>query len=350
VATKDVWPVVAQLADVWSQSELVQEFLAQHPERTDDTGAVTEALRNMQAGTWLLTEAPLLTTMWEPLAAQLPLVQVNDELRAYLRTVQPLGQVLESTVCWVRSRMPLYPHIPAPQFASRGYRRTEKAGKRLSWRQQCLAAGLEAEPSPPAVARILHLDEAVVASVSNEVLRTLMSSEEWESYASLTESLTTDDLDALADARRRVNVLLNPRNVNEYENSRMERRHAYRREQVQNVVDALEGTPKHLAIAFEAIDDLIDHALVNVHGQLVVSGSPTSVEPEALEVDGIEVSFRYSGDIAPGVGSSVRLSDPLVPEVVLISDIGFQFGQPDFNGLKYRGKRLPSSEHAFATD
>jgi hypothetical protein len=350
MATKDIWPAVEQLADVWSESELVQQFLAQHPERTDDNGAVTEALRNMQAGTWLLTEAPLLTTMWEPLAAQLPLVQLTNEVRSYLRSVVPLGQVLESTVCWLRSRLPMYPHIPAPQFASRGFRRTEEVGKRLSWRHQCLAAGLETEPVPPAVARVLDLDEAAVTSASQEVLSALMSSEEWQRYASLTEALTAADLDALAAARKRVNVLLNPKKVEEYEDSRLERRHTYRREQVQSVVDDLEGTPRDLANAFEAIDDLIDHALVNVHGQLVVSGPPATIDPEDLEIDGGEVKFRYSGDNAPGVGGIVRLADPLVPDVVLLHSIGFQFGQSDFNGLKYGGQRLPASEEAFVID
>ncbi len=69
-----------------------------------------------------------------------------------------------------------------------------------------------------------------------------------------------------------------------------------------------------------------------------------------LEIDGVEVTFRYSGDSAPGVGGIVRLADPLVPEVVLLHSIGFQFGQPDFNGLKYGGQRLPASQQAFVID
>jgi hypothetical protein len=89
---------------------------------------------------------------------------------------------------------------------------------------------------------------------------------------------------------------------------------------------------------------------VNVHGQLVVSGPPATIDPEELEIDGGEVKFRYGGDNAPGVGGIVRLADPLVPDVVLLHSIGFQFGQPDFNGLKYGGQRLPASEEAFVID
>jgi hypothetical protein len=55
---------------------------------------------------------------------------------------------------------------------------------------------------------------------------------------------------------------------------------------VQSVVDELQGTLTNLANAFEAIDDLIDDALVNVHGQLVVSGPPATIDSEGLEIDG----------------------------------------------------------------
>jgi hypothetical protein len=47
-------------------------------------------------------------------------------------------------------------------------------------------------------------------SALQEVLSTLVSSEEWERYASLTEALTAG-LGVLSDARKEVNVLLNPK-------------------------------------------------------------------------------------------------------------------------------------------
>ena len=347
MATEDIWPAVERLAAVWSGSELVQEFLARHPARTDATDSVTESLRNLQAGTWVLTQMPLVTAMWEPLAAQQPLVQLTDELRSYLRTVAPLGLAVESMVCWARSRLPLYPKIPVPQFSSRGFRRTEEFGTRLSWRQQCLASGLEIDAAPPGVANILKIGEAALQSSSQDVLEVLMSSTEWQTYSDLASTMTAADVEVLDAARRRVGVLLNPTKVNEYEDARMERRHAYRKQQVQLVVDELEGRPRELADAFDVIDDLIDHALVNVHGQLVVSGKPPIIDPADLEVEGAQVSFRFHGDNAPGVGESTRLNDVLVPGLVLIDGISFQFGQSEGGWIAYTGQRLPGSQDAF---
>jgi hypothetical protein len=347
VTTEDIWPAVEQLAEVWGTSELVQKFLERHPAQTDDTGVVTEGLRNLQAGTALLTKMPLNTAMWEAFAEQLPLVQVDSEMRSYLRAIAPIGHALESTVCWVRSRVPLYPRIPVPQFASRGFRRSEEAGERLPWRQQCLAAGLEREPTPPGVASILAIDDAKITSASAEVLEALVSSSEWRRYSDISSEMTGEDLAILDAARHRVGLLLNPKVVDEYEPARNERRLAYRRTQVQTVLDELHGRPRELADAFEVIDDLIDHALVDVHGQLVIWGRPHTALVTSLEVDGREVSFKYHGDDAPGVGSLMRLDDPLVPEVVLTDGLAMGYNQSEGSWLSYTGQRLPGTQAAF---
>jgi hypothetical protein len=192
-------------------------------------------------------------------------------------------------------------------------------------------AGLERESTPPGVASILAIDDGTIRSASEGV-----------------DALTGEDVEILDAARRtRVGVLLNPKNVNEYEPSRLEGRHAYRRNQVQTIVRELQGRPRELADAFEVIDELIDHALVNVHGQLVISGRPHAVVPANLEVDGREVSFRYHGDGAPGVGGMLRLDDPLVPEVVLTDGMAFGSNQSEGSWLGYTGLRQPGSQGAF---
>jgi hypothetical protein len=219
VATEDIWPAIEHLAEVWGASELVQRFLDQHPAQTDDTGIVPEALRNIQASTTLITMMPLVTTMWEAIAEQesVPFVQVTDELRAYLRAITPIGHAVEITVSWVRSRLPLYPRIPVPQFASRGFRRTEEAGDRLSWRPPHLIAGLASEPMPPGVGTLLAIDDPTIAAASERVLDSLVSSAEWQRYSELVDTLTDEDVEILDTARHRVGVLLNPKIVNEYE-------------------------------------------------------------------------------------------------------------------------------------
>ena len=215
---------------------------------------------------------------------------------------------------------------------------------------QLLAAGLEGYSAPPGVANILQVDEVTVDSAARSLMDALVGSAEWTGYAQLTEALTDEDHRALKAAREHINVLLNPRNVNEYENSRMDRRHAYRAEKVNEVVKELVGRPREFADAFGAVDDLIDHAVLNVHGQLVLSGPPTTIAPEELETDGNFVAFKYRGDDPPAPGDIVRLSDPLVTEVILISGSNLSFNQDEGSWFDCTGEKLPGSRDAFQSD
>lgn len=346
MSTEDVWPAVQALAATWSSSPLVQTFLTRHPAHNDSDDVVTEALRNLQGGVTVLTETPLWTSTWEQVAQQVPSIQLTVEVRDYLRTIAPLGHAVESTVEWVRSRLPLYPAIPVPQFSPRGYRRSPEYSRRLPWSQQILQANLQAESAPPSVAVILGLDSSEVLSGAMHVVAMFTDSAEWQRYADLAAALTEQDRRVLDDARHRVGVLLNPRLVNEYEPARNERRNQYRRQRVAEVIAELNGRPKELADAFDAIDDLIDRALVNIHGQLVVRGGVPLIPPINLELDGLQASFEFDGDEVFGVGESVRLDDPLAMGVYLIDGMSFNFGQ--FEGLKmtYTAQRLPATENA----
>ncbi|WP_181724502.1 hypothetical protein [Nocardia gipuzkoensis] len=347
MSTEDVWPAVQALAATWSDSPLVHTFLARHPAHNDSDDAVTEALRNMQGGATVLTETPLWTSTWGQLAQQMPLVHLTGEVRDYLRTIAPLGHAVESTVGWVRSRLPLYPAIPVPQFSPRGYRRSPEYSRRLPWSQPILQANLQAEPAPPSVAVMLGLDSHEVLSSAENVVAAFTNSAEWQRYADLAAALTEQDRHVLDDARRRVGVLLNPRVVNEYEPARNERRNQYRQQRVAEVVAELNGRPKELADAFDAIDDLIDRALVNIHGQLVVRGDVPLIQPINLELDGLQASFEFDGDEAFNVGESVRLDDPLVMGAYLIEGMGFNFGQFEGSRMSYTAQRLPATGNAF---
>jgi hypothetical protein len=142
--------------------------------------------------------------VWEQLAEQIPLVQLTDEVRSYLRQVAPLGQAVGLTVGWVRSRLPLYLKIPVPQFSPRGFRRSPEFSFRVPWAREFLSAGLQAEPTPPNVARILGVAEQEVQTSAEDVLAAFISSSEWQKHANLATSLTDDDRELLDAARHRV--------------------------------------------------------------------------------------------------------------------------------------------------
>ncbi|WP_340406954.1 hypothetical protein [Gordonia malaquae] len=342
--TDDVWPALQALAATWTNSPVVQTFLAHHPARNNRADPVTEALRNIQAGSFMLTEAPLWTTHWEPIARQLPLVEVDREVRNYLREIAPIGRAVESTVSWVRSRLPLYPAIPTPQFSPRGYRRSPEISHRLPWMQPLLQANLQSEPAPPGVECALALHTDSVADGAQDVLAALIGSGEWQCYTDLAQALTQQDRTDLDDARHRVGAALNPRLVNDYEPDRGERRNQYRRARTAEAVAGLSGRPMEFANAFEAVDDLIDDALVSIHGQLVIRGEIPVVSPTNIELDGLNARFELEDDGPLNVGESIRLDDPLVPGIYRIDDISFSFNSIEGGISRFSARRLPGAD------
>lgn len=348
VSTEEIWPAVQALATTWSGSPLVQTFLERHPAHSNDSDdVITEALRNLQAGCAVLTETPLWTSTWEQIAKQIPSIRLTGEVRNYLQTIAPIGHAVESTVGWARSRLPAYPAISVPQFSSRGYRRSPEYSRRLPWSQPILQANLQAEPAPPSVAVMLGLDDHDVLISARDVVAAFANSAEWQRYADLAAALTEQDRRVLDDARHRVGVLLNPNLVNEYEPARNERRNQYRRQRVAEVIAELDGRPKELADAFDAIDNLIDRALVNIHGQLVVRGDVPLIQPVNLELDGPQATFAFAGDETFNVGESVRLDDPLAMGAYLIHGMSFNIGQFEAPKMKYTAQRLPATGDAF---
>jgi hypothetical protein len=110
----EAWVAVEHLAGVWRQSPVIHRLLANLPDHNDSQHGVPEALRNIQAGTGIITSHPLITLAWEAMAAQMPFVKVDGQVTAFFRSVLPAGYAAEASVAWVRSHLLRFPTIPAP--------------------------------------------------------------------------------------------------------------------------------------------------------------------------------------------------------------------------------------------
>jgi hypothetical protein len=352
MSTIQVWNGVEKLASEWAKSPLVEQLTANLPANNPADRGVPEALRNLDAGTSIVSTQPLLTAMWEPLAEGLPLVQLDIPVRQFLRSVAPIGHALEVSVGWIRSRLPRYPIIPAPQLAAKGYRRCEEYGARLPWRRQMLQAGLQFQSIPPSgMGALLQLptsDGITAATVS--LAAALADTEEWRELERLSAELNEQDRLALRQAIQRINELLAPAKVNEFEPERMARRERFRVAQVDTVIQALGGRPREFADSFQGVDDLIDLVAIEVLGQIVTRGTPTELATvDDLEIDGANVRFVNSSKADLPAGSLARLPDPLVPEVVIVDSWAITSDPTTGSVISHRGRRLPGSEVAFTT-
>lgn len=343
MSTEEVWNAVSNLADVWVGSPTVQSLIAQLPLLNSAQTGIPEALRNLDAGTSVVCRNPLSTAMWEALAEIQPMVVLDAELRTFLRSVAPIGHFLESTVGWIRSRLPFYPLIPAPQLATLGYRCHEEYGLRLRWRKQMVQAGLQSMACPPG-GSFIGLTERDVQSATTSLVLALQNTQEWSAYKELSAQLDGEDRAALLAARRDVDDRLSPAKVDSFEPVRMARRERYRIDQVDEVVQTMTGRARDFADAFGQVDDLIDLVADDVFGQTVAIGAAIAVPQIAdLEVDGQSVKFTNKSETPVAPGNLVSLPDPLVQDVVLIEDLYFASDAVSGMVVSYSGRPLRGS-------
>lgn len=349
--TIEVWNSVEKLASEWATSPIIEQLATNLPANNPANSGVPEALRNLDAGTGIVTAQPLLTVMWEPLSEGFPLVGLDAQVRQFLRSVAPVGHALELLVGWMRSRLPRYPMIPAPQLAAKAYRRCEEYGQRLSWRRQLLQAGLQFQSTPtPGMAAILRLPTSgAINQATVSLAAALADTVVWNDFARLSSELTDEDRGTLRQACQRINEVLSPSNVDAFEPDRMARRERFRIDQVHAVVQALEGRSREFADAFERVDDLIDLVVINVLGQIVAYGTPTVLDAiDDLEIDPVEVRFVNSSHAFTMPGCLARLSDPLVPEVIIVDSWTMTDDTATGVIMSHRGRRLPGSQAAFS--
>lgn len=127
------------------------------------------------------------------------------------------------------------------------------------------------------------------------------------------------------------------------------RRERFRIDQVHAVFQALEGRPREFADAFERVDDLIDLVVINVLGQVVACGTPTVVDAiDGLEIDPVEVRFVNSGHAHVMPGRLIGLSDPLVPEVIIVDSWTMTDDSTTGIVMSHRGRHLAGSQAAFS--
>lgn len=339
MSTKEVWDAVRSLADVWRESEIIQQLRGQLPGNNSSTTGIPEMLQNIDAGTGLVSTEPLLTNKWVLVGAQLPLVNFETPgLAEFFSRMQPVGFAAECNTAWLRSRLPAYPLIPVPHLTLNTHLTSTEICPGLGWRREALQGGLQFESTPRGVAQMLGLAQGDHDQTARGLAHALEAAPQWRTFTEILSMLTEADRRQLKEARRILKPLLTTRAVDNHEPDQMLRRHGYRRDQVADVVNALDGRSRELARSFEEVSDLIDLVSLRVLGQLVAYKGPVEVSNvEGLEREGRIVRFRSADWIPRGI---VRIADPLTPDVAIITGISCHIEETGVMVNRYEAEML----------
>ncbi|MFI6430275.1 hypothetical protein [Rhodococcus oryzae] len=349
MTTAEVWTATGRLADQWRKSALVKQFTQQLPTNNTATGGIPEMLLSIDAGTGFVSEQPLIPNSWEGLAQQLPFVSLDVAGLQFLRAAQPIGFAAEAGTAWLRSRLPGYPMILAPQLAANSHRTTAEMGRGLGWRREAIQGGLQFESAPRGVSQLLSIDANAYNDAMRAVADALTQTAEWRTFASMTERLCKEDRRELTDARRRLRPLLSDETVNAHEPDRMVRRDDYRRTTVSNVTSQLSDFAREFAESFDRVDSLIDLVSLRVLGQLVAYGAPVEVA-DVQDVERERGVVRFRADSRVPRSALIRLEDPLSPDAALIVSSSHYHDERDNFVNEYQAEILHGSTGLFVLE
>ncbi|MDZ7910230.1 MAG: hypothetical protein U5O16_00030 [Rhodococcus sp. (in: high G+C Gram-positive bacteria)] len=344
MTTESTWAATRRLAEAWSRSPVVQNYIAQLPANNTSDRGIPEMLRNIDSSTGLVSHEPLIPNKWKLMAPELPFVDLNVRGgRQFLEDAQPIGFAAECNTAWIRSRLPRFPLIPTPQLGRNTHRTSNELGHGLGWRREAMTGGLQLLSAPPNVAELLRIDKQVHDSAAIGLAEALAKTPEWNNFAQLSARLTPDDRAALSEARKSLAPHLNAQAVDTFEPDRMLRREQYRKDTVDSVIEQLTGTPAEFALAFEKIDELIDLVTLTVLGQLIAYGRPKVVlDPRNLEREGRNLTFS-SATTSIGRAALLKFDDPIVSDCALVTGFSIHSDETGDVQDRYTAVILPNS-------
>lgn len=177
-------------------------------------------------------------------------------LREWIEVAQRVEQAHRLTVAWIRSRLPNYPIIRAPQLARHTTFTTDEFTWQLGWPIQDQRIGLQATPAPPSVGEELNAEPGLVTNLTTttkEIAKALSGTQEWATFAAAASNLDKPAKQNLRAARRTLAERLSPKAVDDHEAKIAVTRSNYRAHVLAEVLDPLSGSALDYAESFGAV-------------------------------------------------------------------------------------------------
>jgi hypothetical protein len=294
--------------------------------RGTEAATVPSLLQEMRAGAAALFVRPLLLgnvveyMREHPLLGGGPGPRVDEEtLNEWLQTAHAVESAHRTTLAWLRSRLPGYPILRVPQLAPDTHLTTQFFTASIVWLPTERAEGHQFDAAPRDVPEQLGATPTQATALyvgARQLADGLKATPEWDALNTARQQLTEADRTALMAAKRSVRGRLAAIDDSDPD---IFQRDAFRRQQVREAIEELDGSPRTYCEAFDAINSLIEIAVGDAFGQLVAYGDPkTEVasnvdfpEPGIVHVATKDPFGHYPGDL-------IRIDDPLVTDALRV--------------------------------
>lgn len=346
-----VWGAVSEQASAWADLPVVRRFAAQLPRNAARRSrGLPGLLQHVAASGGMVSSRPLrlgtnVPQMLSVVHGGAPSVR-PDVLQAWLEDASLVEGVHRVVIAWLRSRLPGYPLLPAPQFAPGTPLTTNEFTYRLPWTREELGAGFQFQNPPTEPLEALGANARETARAvegARRLARALAGTAQWQQLRAADAALSPGDRVALAAARKAVADGSKPALVDAHEPTFAVARDAYRQQVVDDAVGTLAGPAREYADAFDAADRLVELACSDVFGQLAVYGTLALTGVTDLAAHGAgpgTVSFTVEDIVHLDTGTVAWLDDPLFPDAVHVTGLNYSFDQATGMGVRATGRGL----------
>ncbi|WP_327207217.1 hypothetical protein OG336_00050 [[Kitasatospora] papulosa] len=293
-------------------------------------------MQQMQASAADIGGRPMRLTRTVHLFEQIPYLDApydKGAWRAWLQSAARIEAAHRTTIAWLRSRMPGYPQLPAPQLAPGTALTTTEYTFRLAWQPGERAAGLQMRGLPPSATRQLQAapDQARSLEESARTLAgALQASQEWQRLAAARQTLDEANRNTLRQTRARLKQRLSDAVIDAHEPSKALERHNYRSTVLTEEIEQLNGPAREFTDAFDAADRLVELAASDVLGQLTIHGRPLLLQ-HVTDIDlepGTPRRAHFTVPYDPWLdtGELIQNDDPLVTDTCLLTRTTINLG------------------------
>lgn len=323
-----VWKAVRDLAQTWTRTKTVSRMTAQLPDnapdqRGTDAATVASLLQGLRAGYGGLFNRPLFLGTVIPFLLEQPFgtppgPRVSDTTYSqWLDAARATEQAHRMTIAWLRSRLPGYPILRAPQLARGTNHTTEYFTTNITWTRDELRAGLQFKGAPPAIPQLLQAtneQSQTLYSQAQQLATALQQTPEWEAFTTAQRQLTPTDKEALQNTKNQIARRIAD---TDHEPGNLYDEDIRRRHHTQLAISDLPDISRTYVHAFDTINALIERTSGDVFGQLVAHGDPTTITSTKIDIHRpgtIHLVVDNSWDHHPG--NLLRIDDPLFPDTL----------------------------------
>ncbi|AEV73633.1 hypothetical protein A9W98_04765 [Mycobacterium gordonae] len=317
MSTTEIWRAVGFLADCWSKSQKVtpvREELSLDLDSEEATPCLRAlALRDPQS----ITKMPFHVHKAFPHMG----IGISQRDRALAANSAAVELAFFHLTWWIRSRLPGYPHIPAPQLAKGSFHTLNNFT--VPWAPQVLQAGIEYQDRPVNCDFQLKISADDRYSVLAEAFEELPS---WRAFTQAHHALGQEIRNELLTARQqlaRQAAAAGAESGIEFGDPREGLNRA--RSVTMQTLETLSPEARRFAESFESVNEEIDRITTAVLTQLVAYGPPETLtgvsELTVSPSSPPTVSFKLLD--AGYAGGIYWTDDPLIGDAILLECFRF---------------------------